>query len=193
MPASRASGATRITRRFFFPGYTFNATAGSRTAISTTLTNGMVLCVDPLAWDHRGTVISGRAVPQVETELNGILNQRTINATVPATAILNLVAGVVVGLPNSGLASSEYTGGANLQVATAGEVMALVQGNVTAYNLPLVAVNGQTYLAPAADTGTNGANYPLTVGYALQIGNFATPTLVPVRLVGDALGTAAGL
>lgn len=193
MPASRASGAVRMTRRFFFPGYTYNATAGSRTAITSTLTNGMVLCLDPLAWDHRGTVISGRAVPQVEAILDGILNQRTINVTQPATAILNLVAGIVVGLPTSGVPSSEYQAGVNLQLATAGEVMALVQGNVTAHGLPLTATNGQTYLVPQSDTGSNGANYPLTVGYALQTGNFASPTLIPVRLAGDALGTAVGL
>ncbi|MDX2147579.1 MAG: hypothetical protein SFZ23_08665 [Planctomycetota bacterium] len=169
-------------RPFWYTGFTYNATPGSRAAITTTITNGMALCLDPEAFDDRASLPSGMTLRGLGLTSTGALgssqNARSVNVTRPATAILGLFAGIVVGQPPGGRAGPQ-----TLQLATAGEnIEALVQGNVAAYASTLVPVDGQFYLAPL--TVSAGADILNVVGTSLFTENVASAALRRIRVGG---------
>lgn len=180
------------TRKVWFPGYTYNATPGSRAAFSNpatdTIRNGYVFCFDPEALIDVASLPAGMV-------LNGSgENRRMINVTKPATGILGMFAGVVVNAPPAGLsplntrfaATPGYLGGIELELAYDGlEVPCLTLGDFssTAFGTNLGPTNAQWYLGITA-LGTNGVGIPEMVGFPMVKENVASAAVKPCYLHG---------
>lgn len=110
----QVSDIRQRTHQFWYHGFTYNATPGSRAQITTPITPGMVMCHDPEAYtDDYVYQNSGSGTSNLPTgadygpmllqppagpvgAASGVNVARTIrNITRPATGLLNLVAGVV--------------------------------------------------------------------------------------------------
>lgn len=158
------------TRPFWFHGFTYNATPGSRTQITDTIKNGYVFCLDPEASADAGTsdanLPSGMALRPPYAQVSNARYAR--NVTKPATGILPLVAGIVTNLPPEGLAAADYAGGGVWidLIVESEAVLAYTHANMT-YGVTLLgAANGDWGLVALA-VGTNGANIPLVCGIPL--------------------------
>lgn len=166
------------TIEVWFHGYNYNVTPASRTAISDTISNGHAFCFDPEAWTDGSFVTSppgDGTVPHPASfakyrqatfgassdtvRLQGGSGNKSgylSNVTKPATGILGLFAGVVVGLDANGITrttggmnNNGYQEGAWLTLACNAEVVdALVLGNMSTngYETLLGPVNNQWYL-----------------------------------------------
>lgn len=192
------------TSWFWFHGFNYNTTPGSRTIFSVDATDtikaGYAFCLDPEAYTDEATLPTD-ATTGVKMTIKGKSTARYVrNVTKPATGILNLFAGVVVnaegGIPPAGLKPSldrglgGYRGGIWLELAYSAEaVPALILGDMSSngYGELLGPVNAQWYLGIIA-LGTNGANLPQIVANPLIRTNVAAAAVNPVRL--GALGQA---
>ncbi len=188
----RYGGGSATVVQYWFTGWTYNATAGSRVRLTSDLVNGSIVCFDPLAYANRATLPAGMRInPNRDT--NPFV-QYAGNVTQCATAIIGLFAGVVVNLPGGKRVGSKladfggYKDGCWIDVAVgpANQIDALVLGDCssTLYDSLLSPVNGQWYASPVA-VGTNGANLPNVIAKPLAPANFASATLTPVRLLGN--------
>lgn len=179
-----------VVRTFWFPGWTYNTTPGSRTRLTQTFVNGSVFCIDPEAAVDFATLPAGMTI-QPEGDATAI-GRRITNVTRPATGILSLVAGVLVNAPSDGLRGDRssidggYLGGCWIDLVVDAEaVEALVQGDCSASDaydsIRLAAVDGQPYFGPVA-VGTNGINIRQQLAAPLFRENVASAALRPVRL-----------
>lgn len=177
-----ARNATVRTKMFWYHGYTFNATPGSRTAIGEAIQNGYVFCLDPESYVDRASAPSGMVIEQ--TNDTGYC----LNVTKPTTGILDLMAGVVVNAPSGGFSATYFNSGGWIELAVAAD---LVQVLTTASEALVYGGSSATILAPANGSwaaaitalGTNGANIP---AYGIRpwvtVTNGASNTLRPCSL-----------
>lgn len=134
----RAKTSTWIVRDFWFHGFTYNATPGSRTQITGTIYNGSVFCLDPEAADDNaavnpyptGMVLQGQHGVGTLGE-NGD-TRYVYNVTQPATGILDMFAGILVGAPPEGLASADYATGRWVSLATRADMIPVRMNGTTA-------------------------------------------------------------
>jgi hypothetical protein len=186
----------QVVRKFWFPGWTYNTTPGSRARLTQTFVNGSVFCIDPEAAVDFATLPSGMVI-QPEGD-SAAIGRRITNVTRPQTGILSLIAGVLVNAPGDGLRGDRseieggYLGGCWIDLVVDAEaVEALVQGDVSASDaydsVRLGAVDGQPYLAPVA-VGSNGINIRQQLAAPLFRENVASAALRPVRLARLPLG-----
>lgn len=158
-----------VERDFWFPGWTYNATPGSRAAITGTVLAGSVFCLDPEAFDDRATLPAGMNLFPDKTGTNQIA--RVLNVTRPATGILGMIAGV------STTPFTVSSAGQWVTLITAAEACnVLCLGNFSAYATGWGAADGVWTAAPLA-VGTNGANIPLFGGKSLFTENVASAAL----------------
>jgi hypothetical protein len=165
MGSANAGNRTWVLKDFWFHGYDYNATPGSRTAVTGNILNGSIFCLDPEAYTDESSLPSGMTIKG-----NGSAKY-ALNVCKPTTGVLSLVAGVLVNAPHGGLTSAQYTGGCWVQLAVAGDSVpvlftnsvSLTYGDGGSY---LGATNGQWYASVLA-LGTNGANLPYMFGRPL--------------------------
>lgn len=152
--------ATWHVRSFWFPGFTYNATLASRTALSSvandTIKNGYVFCYDPEAYDDclpspkpAATLPTGMILKGAGTLLSSGTPATAANASPlgdggwcrnvckPTTGVLSNFAGVLVNAPpegyrpDKGFADGGYQGGRWIDLCFAGEsVPTMVNGDV---------------------------------------------------------------
>lgn len=176
-----------LIRECWFHGYTYNATPGSRTALSSvandTIRNGHVFCFDPEAYIDRASLPTGMVI-KGDGE-----NARMMNVCKPTTGVLRMFAGVVLdnsigpdGLrPDRTPSQGGYKGGRYIKLAYFGcDISTLVLGDFssTAFDTDLAPQNGQWYLGITA-VGTNGANIPSFVGFPGVKENVAAAAVKP--------------
>jgi len=165
MGSANAGNRTWVLKDFWFHGYNYNATPGSRQAVTGNILNGSIFCIDPEAYTDESSLPSGMV-------LKGSGDAKyAINVCKPTTGVLSLVAGVLVNAPYGGLPSSTYTGGCWVTLAVAGDSVPVLftSGVALDYNdggSYLGATDGQWYASVLA-LGTNGANLPYVFGRPL--------------------------
>ncbi len=166
MSQSTYGSAKVVVREFWYHGFTYNTTPGSRTEVSDTIKNGYAFCLDPEAVADRASLPTGTNwgqmdIKPVDERLNtGTLKPGTYiyNVTKPATGILGLVAGIAVDLPPEGKAGPQW-----IKLAVQAEAIdTWFLGDTTAsspagYEAQLGTVNGQWYLSPLAPGNTSDA------------------------------------
>lgn len=165
MGSANAGNRTWVLKDFWFHGHNYNATPGSRQAVTGNILNGSIFCIDPEAYTDEATLPAGMSIKG-----NGDAKY-AINVCKPTTGVLSLVAGVLVNAPYGGIPSSTYTGGCWVQLAVAGDSVPVLftSGVALDYNdggSYLGATDGQWYASVLA-LGTNGANLPYVFGRPL--------------------------
>lgn len=168
-PAGRP--ADFVKRPFWFHGFTYNATPGSRTAITGTIYNGYVFCLDPEAFADSGwSSSSPMSFPNLPS---GMILKGTgdgfycANVTKPTTGILPLVAGFATGLPPEGITAADYAAGMWIDLVVQAEAAQVyTHANMTYGSTLLVAANGDWGLVASA-VGTDGVNIPKVCGVPL--------------------------
>jgi len=161
MGSANAGNRTWVLKDFWFTGFTYNATASSRAAITGSIVNGSVFCIDPLATADLASLPTGMT-------LKGSGDARyALNVTKPSTDILSLVAGVLVNAPYGGYnagsdPATSYVGGRWVTLAVAGDsVPVLFTSGVTlAYGTSFLGATDAQWYASLLALGTNGANIP---------------------------------
>lgn len=177
MGSANAGNRTWVLKDFWFHGYNYNATPGSRTAVTGNILNGSLFCVDPEAYTDESTLPAGMSLKG-----NGDAKY-AINVCKPTTGVLSLVAGVLVNAPYGGIPSSTYTGGCWVTLAVAGDSVPVLftSGVSIAYGdggSYLGATDGQWYASVLA-VGTNGANLPYMFGRPLVTNGSTSATTYP--------------
>lgn len=170
MGSANAGNRTWVLKDFWFHGYNYNATPGSRTAVTGSIVNGSVFCLDPEAYTDEASLPSGMSIKG-----NGDAKY-TLNVCKPTTGVLSLVAGVLVNAPYGGYnagsdPATSYVGGRWVTLAVAGDAVPVLftSGVALDYNdggSYLGATDGQWYASVLA-VGTNGANLPYMFGRPL--------------------------
>lgn len=201
------NNAVLDTEEFWYHGFDYNATPGSRAQITTVILPGMVMCCDPEAYaDDQTYQDAGSGSTNLPTGTDfGLMRlypakgggtnevRRMRNVTRPATATLACFAGIVTDVLNARKWGIQSVGAGPhwLKLAKTGEmVMARINGTVT-YGQRLMPSNGSFYLVPYTGTSTDAAavltsltNFSYTCATALKSGTFDGSTLVPVKLSG---------
>jgi hypothetical protein len=183
MPPVQNGEQNTLSRKVWFHGFTYNATPGSRAALTSvandTIKNGHTFCFDPEAYIDRASLPSGMSQMGKPNSPSGPF----MNVCKPTTAVLSRFAGTVVGLPPEGLrpdlepAFGGYKGGCWLELEYDGPSNALQLGDCSAgYGVLLAPVDGQWYLSPIA-VGTNGANIPLVCAKPGHVENLASAAI----------------
>lgn len=165
-PNSADGIPTPLTRKVWFPGWTYNATPGSRAAITDAIQNGYVVCYDPEIVDDFASLPANMVVKPPTTSQQTTLTDdaRLACVTKPATALLSLGAGVVIGQPAGGKAGAQW-----LTIVTNGPVSAYTNTNMSgSYGVLLGPVNDSWALGTIA-LGTNGANLHQVMGKNLKL------------------------
>lgn len=134
----RAKTFTYIERQFWFHGFTFNATPGSRTALSGTVYNGSLFCLDPEAADDNAAVSPFPTGMSLAGQHGaGTLGENgdtryVYNVTQPATGILDLFAGILVSAPPEGLTATQYGTGMWVTLAVRADMIPVRMNGTTA-------------------------------------------------------------
>lgn len=161
----QANGARPVVvRRFWFPGYTFHATLGSRTQNTDTIKNGYAMCFDPEAVSDGYTAPTSNAnaptysgdptatyptdaTYKAKMQIKGAgADKLYTNICKPFTGGERLFAGVITGLPSEGLlgtlaaGSGGYVGGVWIDLIVEGFVRAWCKANST-YGASSLGVN----------------------------------------------------
>jgi len=155
MQLAQAQGSFRqLTRRVWFPGYSYNATLGSRTQLTDTIKNGYPVCVDleatadgfaaptdnANAGSYSGTPTGTYPTDATygrQMKMEGYGDDRfVINVCKPHTSNLHMFAGCIVGLPPAGLLGTAgpeaggYVGGVWLDVQVIGIARAYTKADM---------------------------------------------------------------
>lgn len=165
MGSANAGNRNWVLKDFWFHGYNYNATPVSRTAVTGSILNGSLFCIDPEAYTDESSLPAGMSIKG-----NGDAKY-VQNVCKPTTGVLSLVAGVLVSAPYGGLTATQYTGGCWVTLAVKADSVPVLftSGVALDYNdggSYLGATDGQWYASVLA-VGTNGANIPYMFGRPL--------------------------
>ena len=175
-PAARP--ADFVKRPFWFHGFTYNATAASRTAVTGTILNGYVFCLDPEAFADSGWVATApTSFPSLPSGmvLKGVGDSfYCTNVCKPTTGVLPLVAGFATGLPPEGITAADYASGIWIDLVVQAEAAQIyTHANMSYGTTKLAAANGEWSLVALAGS-TDGVNIPSQCAVALQTADTST-------------------
>jgi hypothetical protein len=159
-PAARP--ADFVKRPFWFHGFDYNATAASRVAITGTIYNGYVFCLDPEAFADSGWVSNAPTLfPSLPSGmvLKGVGDgYYCANVTKPKTGILPLVAGFATGLPPEGITANDYASGIWIDLVVQAEAAQVYTHANMTYGTTLLGAATAEWSLVALAVGTDGAN-----------------------------------